>query len=131
MKSVKKYLLIGVGFISLVLGIVGIFLPLLPTTPFLLLAAFCFIRSSNRLYNRLVHNPVVGGYILNYLKYRAVTEKTKIVALLWLWVSIGISMYFLPQAYIKLLLAVIGVGVSMHVLSLRSLNSSEFSGDTK
>jgi uncharacterized protein len=122
MKSVGKYLLIGVGFVSLILGIAGIFLPLLPTTPFLLLTAFCFIRGSDHLYQRLIHNKVVGGYIFNYLEYRAVTKKTKFVALIWLWVSLCVSIWLLPQVFIKLILAAIGVAVSIHILSLRSLD---------
>ncbi|MCD4812901.1 YbaN family protein [bacterium] len=127
MNTIKKYLLISLGFVSLGLGIVGIFLPILPTAPFLILTAFCFMQTSQRLHHWLIHNKIVGSYILDYFKYRAITGKTKIIALIWLWGSMGISMYLVPRFYIKLLLAAIAAGVSFHILSLRSRHDEKIS----
>lgn len=121
-RLLKKYLLIMAGFISLSLGLVGIVMPLLPTTPFFLLAAFCFIRSSTRLYQVLIHNKVFGNYISNYLKYQAVTRKTKVVALLWLWFSLGASFFFVSSVYISAGLLTVGLAVSVHIFFLRTID---------
>ncbi|HMM21806.1 MAG TPA: YbaN family protein [Selenomonadales bacterium] len=118
---IKKYILIAVGCLSLALGIIGIFLPLLPTTPFLLLAAYCFTRSSARLYGWLIHHKTLGSYIYHYQTYRAVTRKTKVMAIVFLWGSLGLSMVLLASLYIRLLLIAVGAGVTLYILSLRIL----------
>lgn len=120
-KILKKYILIAVGCLSLFLGILGIFLPLLPTVPFLLLTAYCFTRSSSRLYNWLIHHKTFGSYIYNYQTYRAIKRKTKFLAISSLWGSLGLSMILLPNVYICLLLFFLGMGVSFYILSLKTL----------
>lgn len=120
-KIVKKYILMTVGCLSLALGIIGIFLPLLPTTPFLLLAAYCFTRSSNRLYSWLIHHKTFGGYIYHYQIYRAVTRKTKLLAIVCLWGSLIFSGILLSGLYSRLLLIAAGTGVTLYLLSLRTL----------
>lgn len=117
---VKKYLFIAAGLVSLGLGVIGIFLPLLPTTPFLLLSAFCFIRSSQRLYGWLVNHRVFGAYIHDYLKYRAVPLKTKIFAVALLWGTISLSIFLLPNLFGRIILAAVALGVSIHILSLKT-----------
>ena len=117
----KKYALIAAGCLSLAFGIIGIFLPLLPTTPFLLLAAYCFMRSSNRLYNWLIRHKVFGRYIDQYVTYHAVERKTKRLALIFLWGTMTFSLFFLPNIYIRLLLLAVGIGVTIHILSLKVL----------
>ena len=72
---VKKYLLILLGTIAFFLGIIGLFLPILPTTPFLLLASYCYLRSSKKLYRWMINRKVIGKYIYSYLNYRAVDKK--------------------------------------------------------
>jgi len=119
--SIKKYFLIALGSVALVLGIIGIFLPVLPTTPFLILAAFCYMRSSKRLYNWLINHRIFGAYIYNYMTYKAVTKSTKIGSLLFLWLSISISMLIISNIYVTLLLLFIGGGVSIHLLTLKTL----------
>lgn len=125
MSLIKKYSLILLGFISLGLGVLGIFLPLLPTTPFLLLSSYCFLRSSEKLYNWLVNHKIFGKYINNYLKYRAVTRTTKISSILVLWLSLAISMLLIKNIYIIILLFIIGIGVSWHILSLKTFNKND------
>lgn len=120
-KILKKYILMAVGCLSLFLGILGIFLPLLPTVPFLLLTAYCFARSSSRLYNWLMNHKTLGSYIYNYQTYRAVTRKTKVLAIAFLWGSLGISMSLLPGLYSCLLLSLLGMGVTFYLLSLQTL----------
>lgn len=120
-KIIKKYILMAVGCLSLFLGILGIFLPLLPTVPFLLLTAYCFARSSKPLYNWLIHHKTFGSYIYDYQTYRAIKRKTKIMAICFLWGSLGLSMSLLPDVYICLLLTLLGMGVTFYILSLRTL----------
>ncbi|SFL64737.1 YbaN family protein [Pelosinus propionicus] len=120
-KIIKKYILMAVGCLSLFLGILGIFLPLLPTVPFLLLTAYCFARSSRRLYNWLIHHKTFGSYIYDYQTYRAIKRKTKIMAICFLWGSLGLSMSLLSDVYICLLLTLLGMGVTFYILSLQTL----------
>jgi Uncharacterized protein conserved in bacteria len=115
-QSVKKYLLILAGSLSLAAGIVGIVVPVLPTTPFLLLSSFCFLRSSQRLHDWLTGNKLFGEYIQNYLKYRAVKRRTKIISLIFLWGSLTLSIVLVHNLYIDLLLVFVGLAVSTHIL---------------
>lgn len=119
--DIKKILLIFAGSLSLVLGTIGIFLPLLPTTPFLLLAAFCYLRSSQKLYDKLIDSKRFGSYIKNYMEYRAVNKKAKFSAMSILWISLIISMLLVNNIYIYLVLLAVGIGVSIHVMSLKTM----------
>ncbi len=120
----KRHLLIGVGIASLVLGGVGIFLPLLPTTPFLLLSASCFLRSSKRLYSWLVGHRLLGPYIENYLKLRAVPRRAKIASIAALWTTIGVTaVFFVERLPVRALLAAVAVGVTIHLARMRTLES--------
>ena len=89
-----KQLFIILGFICVALGVLGIFLPVLPTTPFLLLAAWLFAKSSDKLYNKLLENKYVGNYIKNFREHRSIPMPTKIFAISMIWISIGISVVF-------------------------------------
>ena len=90
----KKFFLIFAGFLFTALGVIGIFLPLLPTTPFLLLAAAAFFRSSEKYYRWLLDNKYLGKYIKNYREKRGIPSRAKITALILLWISIGYSAFF-------------------------------------
>ena len=104
------------------LGIAGIFLPLLPTTPFLLLAAACFARSSDRLYNWLLNNRWFGRYIRDYLQKRAIRLRVKVFAITVLWLVIGFSGVFVTDSVIfRIMLFLIAAGVTWHLLSVRTL----------
>lgn len=117
-----RILLILSGITSLVLGVVGIFLPLLPTTPFLLLAAACFCRSSRTLYFRLIRHPLLGEYIENYRRHRAMTLRSKIAVLVLLWIVIGHSVFAVTGRFqLQLFLIVVGAGVTAHILHLRTM----------
>lgn len=119
-KIIKKYLLIICGTISLTLGIVGIFLPLLPTTPLVLLAALCYIRSSKRLYDWIINHKVFGNYIYNYITYKTVKKSIKVKAILFLWMSLLISMILIDELSVTIILSFIGFGVSLHLATLKS-----------
>ena len=119
-----RFLLILAGSILVFLGVLGIFLPLLPTTPFLLLAAFCYARSSQKFYIWLLTNRWFGEYIRNYREKRAIPLKIKISTLLILWITILSSAYFfVPVIWGKILLILIAMGVSWHLLYLKTLDT--------
>jgi len=111
-----------IGIISVGLGTAGIFLPLLPTTPFLLLAAACFIRSSDRLYQWLIHNRWFGSYIRNYQEHRALPLRAKVTALILLWTTMTYSVFFLLRHWIpQVLLLLIAAVVTIYLLSLKTM----------
>jgi len=116
--------LIVVGTISTALGILGIFVPILPTTPFLLLAAACYSRSSQRFYDWLLNNKYFGNYIRNYLEKKGIPLKVKVLTLALLWATIGCTVTFAVEVlFVRALLIVIAIGVSIHILSLRTLHN--------
>ncbi len=117
-----RWLLVTAGSISLGLGILGIITPLLPTTPFLLLAAACYYRGSDRLHNWLLNHTVFGKYITDYLEKRAIPGRMKIKTVSLLWITIGISaVFFTDSLWIRLLLLIIAVIVSVHLVRLKTL----------
>lgn len=121
MKNIIKALLIIAGTVSLLLGILGIFLPLLPTTPFLLLAAACYMRGSRRLYQWLLSHKHLGGYIANYRSGKGIPLKAKVISITVLWLSILYSIVFVVSVvWLRLLLAAIAIGVSWHIVSLKT-----------
>ena len=110
------------GTFSLGLGIVGILLPLLPTTPFLLLAAACYARSSERFYHWLLNNRWFGNYLKNYWERKAIPLKVKVLSISFLWITIGYSAFFVVQILLgKIILVIIAIGVTIHILSIRVL----------
>jgi Uncharacterized protein conserved in bacteria len=114
-----KTLYVILGCLSLGLGVLGIFLPLLPTTPFLLLAAALFARSSQRLHSWLLSHPVLGEYIRAFLEDRSIPLRVKILSLCLLWASILSSVIWLADGkfWLQILLPGIAVGVSWHIFS--------------
>ena len=112
-----KPLLIAIGVLSTALGAAGVVLPILPTTPFLLLAAFCFARSSQRLHNYLINHRILGTYIYNYY-HRAMTPKHKARTLAVLWFGIIVSCLLIGRTFAWVLLPVIATLVSIHLLRL-------------
>ncbi|ADJ26457.1 protein of unknown function DUF454 [Dehalogenimonas lykanthroporepellens BL-DC-9] len=123
MKQTIRILLIFVGTVSVGLGILGIFLPLLPTTPLLLLAAACYARSSQRFHDWLLNHRVFGEYIRNYRDHRAIRYRAKVTAISLLWITIGISIFLVGYFWVRLLLLGIAVGVTWHLLSLKTIRS--------
>lgn len=120
-KKKTKLIVCILGMISLCLGVAGIVLPILPTTPFLLLASFLFYKSSKKLHDWLENNKVFGEYIRNYRKYRAVKRRTKIISIVLLWVTLGISIYLVDVLYVRILLYVVGLGVTVHLIQIKTL----------
>ncbi|TYQ13083.1 UNVERIFIED_CONTAM: uncharacterized membrane protein YbaN (DUF454 family) [Acetivibrio alkalicellulosi] len=120
--KIIKILLVFIGSISVALGVLGIVLPLLPTTPFLLLAAFCYMKSSDKFYNRLINNKWLGIYIKNYIEKKGIPLKIKIFSITFLWISIGYSsIFFVPFIWGKILLLSIAICVTIHILRIKTL----------
>lgn len=106
------------GVLALLLGIIGLFLPLLPTTPFLLLASWCFARGSTRLHRWLLSHRVFGEYLRNFEAGRGIPLKAKIVATVMLWTSLLLAIHRLHASgspTIPVLLALTGAGVSIYL----------------
>ena len=121
----KRHFFIVAGTIAIVIGVIGIFVPLLPTTPFLILAAFCYGRGSKRLYNMLLSNRIVGNYLRNYLEGKAMSVKAKILTLSMLWTVIGCTAALLTDSpLVRIVLFAVGSGVTVHIALLRVVVTS-------
>ena len=119
-QRILKPLLLTAGTVCLVLGAIGIFLPILPTTPFLLLSAACYFRSSERMYNWLLGNRWFGKYIKNYREGKGIPLKTKVLAVAVLWAGILYSAIMVVDEFFiaQLALLIIALGVSVHLIRL-------------
>ena len=121
MNRLARFLLIGFGTLCVALGVVGIFVPILPTTPFLLLAAFCYARSSQRFLNWLLTNRWFGAYIKDYREGRGIPRPQKALTIIALWLTIGFSaLYAVPVWWGRLLLIAVAIGVTFHLLRIRT-----------
>jgi uncharacterized membrane protein YbaN (DUF454 family) len=119
-EKLKRQLLLAAGTLSLAIGIVGIFVPILPTTPFLLLAAGCYLRSSQRFYNWLMGNRFFGNYIRNYIEGRGIPVKVKLFTIILLWVTISISIWLVAKPLVTVILLIVAVGVTLHIIFIRA-----------
>ena len=126
---IKRVLIIaGTFFVGL--GIIGIFIPLLPTTPFLLLAAYCYFRSSKRLYNWIISNKLFGSYIRNYYEGLGIPLKVKLLSISFLWLTIGFSIYFIVSLLlVQVILIIIAAGVTIHILTIKTLKEERIEED--
>lgn len=115
----KRIAILVLGCVSLAVGVIGIFLPLIPTTGPLLLAAVCFDRSSPRFHTWLINNRYLGGYIKNYRAGRGLPMMQKVCTIGLLWTTITLSIVFAVDAWWgKALLAAVAIGVTWHVATL-------------
>lgn len=114
----RRWALLICGTFSLGLGLLGIFVPLLPTTCFLLLAAWCYARSSQRLYDRLLNARLIGPYLRRYRDSRVIPPRVKIAALVMMWITIGYAVLTYPNMWVRLTLLAIAIGVTIHLQML-------------
>ncbi|NGM88106.1 DUF454 domain-containing protein [Parapusillimonas sp. SGNA-6] len=114
-----------VGTVAVILAILGVFVPLLPTTPFLLLASACYLRGSDRLHRWLMSNKVFGPYIANIQSGRGIPLRAKVTALVFLWGSLLVSAWIVPLLWVRLLLLIPGIGVSIYLLRMKTLSASD------
>lgn len=111
-----------IGTISLILGVLGIFLPVLPTTPFLLLTATLYFKASDKMYNWLLNQKYLGEYIKHFREHRAIPLKAKIVAIGMLWLSLLYCAIFIaPYIWLSILFIVLAIAVTIHILSYKTL----------
>ena len=121
MKRITRILLIVAGTLCVALGVIGIFVPLLPTTPFLLLAAVCYARSSERLYDWLLTNRWFGDYVRHYREGKGLPLKQKILTLTALWLTLGYAALFVvSQAWAQIILFGIALTVTIHLLRIKT-----------
>ena len=118
MNPVKKGLLVAAGSVSLALAVLGLFLPLLPTTPFLLLASACYVRSSERLHGWLMGHRLLGGYIRNFRERRAIPLRGRVVTVVLLWLPLLYSVYRLDLLWLEVLLVLMGLTWSVIILRM-------------
>lgn len=112
-----RWMLLAAGTVAVALGVVGIVVPLLPTTPLLLLAAFCYARSSERFYHWLMDSPCLGGYIRNYRAGRGIPLLQKVLTIAALWITITATALLAVSAlWLRLALLAVAVGVTVHLL---------------
>jgi uncharacterized protein len=116
-----RYLLLALGWLCVALGVIGIFLPVLPTTPLPLLAAACFVRSSRRFYIWLVTHPRLGPWIRDYLDGQGIPLKGKVYALVLMWASIALSCYLVPLPWARTFMLTSAVLVSLYILKQKTL----------
>ena len=118
-QKIGRALFFAAGTITLALGAIGIVLPVLPTTPFLLLALGCYFRSSERMTRWMLTNSYFGKYIRNYKEGKGIPLKTKLFALTVLWIAIGYSaLFIIPMLIVQIILFAVAVGVTIHLTRL-------------
>jgi uncharacterized membrane protein YbaN (DUF454 family) len=117
-RPVRRVALLICGTLSLGLGVLGIFVPLLPTTCFLLIAAWCYARSSQRLYDRLMRARWIGAYLRRYRDERAIPIHVKIASLVMMWITIGYSVVVFPNLAVRLALLATAIAVTWHLYRL-------------
>ena len=118
----KKGLFVVAGTISLGLGAIGIFIPLLPTTPLLLLSAACYFKGSRRMHHWILNNRWFGSYIKNYKEGRGIPLGTKGFIVALLWVTITYSAFLVDVIIVRIVLFVVAIVVSAHILTLPTPN---------
>jgi uncharacterized protein len=121
-----RLIYIVLGLLCVGLGILGMLLPVLPTTPFLLLAAFFFARSSDMFYKWLLQNKVFGNYLRNYLEKRGIPLRVKIFSLCLLWLTIGYAVFYIVSAiWVQVFLLIIASAVTFHILTIKTLGKGQ------
>ena len=116
----KRYILIACGVALLALGAVGIVIPVLPTTPFVLLAAGCFSASSPKAYRFLVRNRFFGPYIAHYRSGGGISRAAKARGIIVLWLLLIVSAVLADKLWLYLLLSAVGIGVTLHLLLIKT-----------
>ncbi|HET7009470.1 MAG TPA: YbaN family protein [Anaerolineales bacterium] len=122
MGQLVRWVFVVLGTLSVALGVIGVFVPVLPTTPFLLLAAFFYARSSDKFLDWLLNNRVLGAYVRNYREHRGMLAQDKLLTILALWLGIGLSGYLAVASPAgRLALLAIAAAVTWHLLRIRTL----------
>ncbi|WP_226085034.1 YbaN family protein [Mesobacillus sp. S13] len=122
MNFALKALLIIIGTLSIALGVIGIVVPLLPTTPLILLGAACYVKASDELYQKLIKNKWLGRYIKDFREKNGITLKNKVLSLSLMWISItGTILFFDIELWLAAALIIVAVTVSAYILSFDTI----------
>lgn len=126
MNPLLKILLIVCGFIMVALGIFGIIIPGLPTTPFMILAAFCFMKSSRRMYKWVTTNKLFGNKVKKFIDNRAIPIRGKIFSISAMWIMITISIiFFIDNIWLYILLPTLGIGGTIFLLTIKTCKKTD------
>ncbi|PKL90636.1 MAG: DUF454 domain-containing protein [Candidatus Goldiibacteriota bacterium HGW-Goldbacteria-1] len=130
--KIKKFgniLFIATGHVSLAFGVAGIFLPVLPTTPFLLLSAACYAKGSKTFYDRLTRHKTFGPYINGYLNGKGMAIKAKICSISFMWIFMTVSaLFFVPVLGFKIALFIIAAAVTVYIIR-QPVKKGEINGE--
>jgi uncharacterized membrane protein YbaN (DUF454 family) len=116
----KKIIFVTAGFVLVGLGAVGIVLPLLPTTPLLILAVILFSKSNDRFRKWPLQSPVFGPYLMHYELGTGVSKSLKIRTIVILWLGLIISAFLVNIIWVRILLAIVGICVTIHILMIKN-----------
>ncbi|MDU2236777.1 MAG: YbaN family protein [Fusobacterium periodonticum] len=120
MKNLKKKLYIAFGFLAVALAIIGVFIPGLPTVPFLLVALFCFERSSKKYHDMIMNNKYFGPVLQDYYSGKGLTSSVKIKAISFLSCGMAFSIYKIQNLHVRIALAVVWLAVAIHIILLKT-----------
>jgi len=119
--TIYRYAYLVGGILLVAIGVIGIFLPVLPTTIFLILASACFVKSSPKANEWLRNHKILGVYLKNYQDKSGLTIKSKVINIIFLWITISVSAFLLTESLpIKILLFAIATGVSIHLIMIKT-----------
>jgi uncharacterized membrane protein YbaN (DUF454 family) len=119
--AILNKILVVTGTFFLIIGIIGIFIPILPTTPFLLLATACYARGSKKFYNWLINNKWFGEYIKNYKEGRGIPLFVKIISITFLWITIAFSTFVIVKNFLlQVIIIIIAIMVTIHILTIKT-----------
>jgi uncharacterized membrane protein YbaN (DUF454 family) len=119
--KILRIVLLVCGFFFVFLAILGAILPLVPTTPFLIVAAACFYRSSARFYRWLMFNRFFGHYLRDYTSGKGIPMRVKILTVVFLWISTAVSiLVFIPYLWLEILVFLINLAVTIHIFLVRT-----------
>lgn len=113
----KQALYVPLGTLFLILGAIGLFVPLLPTTPFWLLTCWFYIRGSKQLYEKAMRNRYFGPHMRDFMIHKSIPLRTKFISITTLWCSVFLSSFFVARVLVTVILLVVGIGVTWHILS--------------
>lgn len=130
MNQLLHGLLVVAGSLCVGLGILGVFLPLLPTTPFLLLAAACYMRSSRRLYDWLLAHRWTGQYVRNYREGKGMPLRAKVFSIALLWITLACSAWLTQNWIADIFLSLVAVGVPVLILSVPTKTGKSVTSDS-
>ena len=126
--NIKRLLFVTLGTLFLGVGIIGIFVPILPTTPFLLLAAFFYERGSEKFHNWLLNNKILGAYIRSYIDGKGIPLKIKLFTVALLWTTISFTVVFVvDELVVRIILVLVAIGVSVHIALIKGSEKAKIS----